>query len=530
MTKRADQRPIWTIDAETDPFKYNRIPKPFIWGVYTGTSFHHFAEISELVEFIKDQDVICMAHNGGKFDFHFLLAAINLAVPIKVINGRLVSAHIGKAEIRDSWNLLPVPLRDLGSKLDMDYALMEAGERNKPSVRKRIIEYLRADCIVLWEAVTRFEAQYGRYLTQASACLAQWKQISGLEAPKSDREFYDKFADFYYGGRTQVFRKGHTHGPLKVLDINSAYPWAMLDSHPYWTDHVTVANPSAIAATSMVTLDCISDGALPWRTDHGATIFPSDNERRRYYVPGHEVLAGLETFSIRDVEYIERIDFLSLVSFRPYVEHFWNLRKYATGAERVFLKLLLVSLYGKFAANPDNYGQYMAVAMAAMNYYKDEGYEFDGMLGPHALLRADLEDYQSNYFNVATAASITSQVRAKLWRAMKSATDLCYCDTDSLFCRSADVEIGNDLGEWKDEGTIDDLWIAGKKLYVALGDFGKDKSGKPIVEKKASKGVKASRAKIILASQGKRVRVYNSAPTFRIQKPPMFQKRTITAT
>src|ERR1700741_2307867 len=102
MRKRKDNRAFWAADCETDPFKNKRVPKPFVWGLYTGTSFYSFKTAEEFVDFIKDQDVIIYFHNGGKFDIHFLLKFINLGVEIQVINGRLVVAHIGKAEIRDS--------------------------------------------------------------------------------------------------------------------------------------------------------------------------------------------------------------------------------------------------------------------------------------------------------------------------------------------------------------------------------------------------------------------------------------------
>ena len=63
---------IWTIDCETDPFKIGRVPKPFLRGAFDGQEYFEFENTIDLVNFIKDKPDIFYAHNGGKFDFHFL--------------------------------------------------------------------------------------------------------------------------------------------------------------------------------------------------------------------------------------------------------------------------------------------------------------------------------------------------------------------------------------------------------------------------------------------------------------------------
>lgn len=544
--KKKDERMFWAGDCETDPFKHGRIPKPFIWGLDTGTSYHEFATAREFAEFVRDNEVIVFFHNGGKFDMHFLLEYINLNEPVTVINGRLVVAKIGKAEIRDSWNIIPVPLASFGGKLEIDYAKLEREKRDKHM--SEIREYLREDCRQLYLAIDAFERDYGRYLTMASASLGQWKKISGLPAPKSNKAFFEKFSKYYYGGRVQCFQTGHIKGPLKVVDIRSAYPWAMCFEHPYEPEYVHTVRPKNIRPQSMVTLRCISMGALPFRDEKGSIIFPDDNVRREYHVPGHEILAALETNSLREVEYVECYDFTNLISFKPYIDHFFDKRLQAIEendiARTIFCKLFMNSLYGKFCANPENYGNYMCVPFGEMSNYTDEGYVFDGMIGPHALLKAPLDPWQENYLNVATGASITSQVRAKLWRAIKGCQEPVYCDTDSLTCRETpdddDFVIGKALGNWSFEGTAHDAWIAGKKLYYMEGDFdkgAKSKSASKGVNLKASvirdlatgKQIKGGEA-IKLAALGNAVEFANDAPTFSVSKTPRFQTRKIRAT
>lgn len=529
--KRKDERQFWVLDAETDPFKNGRVPEPFIWGLYDGTSFYHFTTTDEMVAHIRDHDVIVYAHNGGKFDFHFLLERITLHERVTVINGRLVASHIGKCELRDSWNLLPISLADY-QKDSIDYAIFEKEERDKPANRRAIIEYLKGDCIYLWELLDAFFNSYGRHLTQAGAAMAMWEEIDGAKAPQSTGDYYDRFSAYYYGGRVECFQSGRIMGPLSVFDITSAYPWAMLNAHPYGLEYVTSGPTAQIRPQSFVRLNCVSNGALPWRTDKGAMLFPCDppGESREYAVCGHEYLAGLETGSISDVEILSVIDFVTSKSFQPYIDRFFKRRLEAKErgdkAQDIFCKLLMNSLYGKFAANPDNYGNFQCVPFVELEDYADEGYRFDGMIGPHALLKAGLDNWQKRYYNVATAASITSQVRAHLWRAICASDGIVYCDTDSIICRdNSSLDIGGHLGGWKLEGVADEAHIAGKKLYSLRGEFDKG-----VKEKTASKGVRLSARDIERVASGETVLHKNEAPTFRLRGAPVFLERNVKMT
>lgn len=542
MAKK-DNRPFWTADCETDPFQHGRIPKPFIWGLWTGAGFHEFATADEFVAFVRDCDVIIYFHNGGKFDIHFLLAHLDLDVPVKVINGRLVVAHIGKCELRDSWNLLPVALAEY-KKDDFDYTKLEENVRHKHMAEIR--HYLRNDCVFLYELIAEFEKTYGRHLTQASASLATWKRMSGQEPPQSSHDYFTFFSQFYYGGRVQCFQRGRIDGPCEVYDIRSAYPWTMLSEHPYMPRYIKLRNPNDYKATSMVVLDCISHGCLPWRNEKGAIVFPDDNVTRTYHVPGHEIIAGIETGALSRIRVRECYDFASLISFKDYILHFYGLRKEARLAGQkavdIFCKLLMNSLYGKFGANAENYGNFKCVEFSRFEDYicrcekphkpndDCDGFQFDGMIGPHALLRSDLEPHQERYLNVCTAASITSQVRAKLWRALAQCDAPIYCDTDSVICRGGSFDVGENLGQWQHEGSPHTVWIGGKKLYLCEGMDKLNKRTGLYEPKMATKGSRLTPAQVKRIVEGETVEYKPEAPTFSVVREPGFVNRKIRAT
>lgn len=549
VKRKSDERAFWTADAETDPFRkwrtadQQRVPEAFIWGLYTGASMHYFETVQELVDEIKDNDVIVYFHNMGKFDAHVpdrnkdrILDHINLREDMKIIDGRLVSAKVGKAEIRDSWNLFPAPLREFGYKLEIDYRKLEADVRHKhmPEIKT----YLAQDCVGLWNAIHGFEQLYGRHLTQAGASMAQWKKLSELPVPQTDPRFFAKFQSYYYGGRVQAIRKGYIEGPLYVRDIRSAYPRAMLEQHPYSPDYIEIAYPREVRGTDMVTLDCVSIGALPFR-ENASITFPRDSQRRRYHVTGWEVIEANASGSLRQVEIVNAVRFGGLQDFSLYINHFYALRQQyreaGDDANTFFAKILMNSLYGKFGANPANYGNFMLVpwdeklsyGFNGENYDGKSDYAFNGRMGQHAVVRADLGLWQQHYINVATAASITGWVRAYLWRYLNASSNPAYCDTDCIIAESfpANMPLGEGLGEWNHEGRADEAWIAGKKLYYLKGEFEKGKR-----EKMASKGVKPDPRKIKAAALGRTVMVKSAAPTFSLTKEPYFQQRRIRMT
>lgn len=539
-------RPFAVIDSETDPFKQGRIPEPFVWGFYDGLEFRHFTHdtVHSMIEWLAEKKIIIYAHNGGKFDYHFLLPYLEPYDQVKIISGRLAQFFIGNAEFRDSMNILPVALKKIEvsahgetiKKQKFDYSLMEKESRYLPENWEKIISYLRDDCVTLWEAINAFQTQYGRHLTQAGAAMAQWKKISKLPIPKSTNEYFDAFKQYYYGGRVQCFQRGIIDKDFSVFDINSAYPYAMLSSHPYGLDYFEEQNPSEIYGQGFYKIRARSRGAYPLREKTGLT-FPDDGEIREFSITGWELIAARETGTDGDPEILYGLRHSELHDFREYIEHFYQQRltAKATGdkAGDLFAKLLMNSLYGKFAANPTNYANYCVLPASELDGLLDpeNEYSMSGELGPWLLAERELIDEEMRYYNVATAASITGFVRAYLWRAIcKTGIDnILYCDTDSIATTDTGngLDTGNRLGQWKHEGEFDRAGIAGKKMYIFRG---KKKGNKVREYKTASKGVRLTNAQLWKVAGGDVVKFMPENPTFSVHHAPRFVSRKITLT
>jgi len=561
------RRIVWTVDAETDPFLRGRVPQPFIWGAYCGENeqgqeeYYEFATVAQLVEFFRYKSVVVYAHNGGKFDYHYLRDELNSDEPIMVISGRLAKFKIGECEFRDSLNIFPnTRLEDFGGKIKIDYSKFEADKRSDPNILAEIKRYLKQDCVLLWDTVARYRREYGTALTQAGASMRYWEKMAKTDAPRQTKAQHDRYKPHYYGGRVQCFESGNLSTTFSVADINSAYPEGMLWKHPICPEAQILSTlpPMDKIAQCLITLDATSRGALPWRDPETSELFFPDDEHgnrkrlRTYKITGWEFLAGLELNAI-EVNRIRQVHYFpQTISFRDYIEHFYNLREEARLrkdiAGRTFGKYFMCGLYGKFGANPENYAEYVIATDESRAEWHAKGYRDYKPWGDRFLLeRKPLEDELNDlngkwrFYNVATAASVTGYVRANLFRALSASAGAIYCDTDSIAARDVGkLAFGTKLGQWKHEGTFDRYSIAGKKLYAfhhagAAEEYDPDEKDNP-TWKVASKGVNFGKladgpSRISAIAAGGEINHEPEVPTYSIiRSAPVFIGRTIRHT
>lgn len=499
MTKKVAE--FWTADAETTPFHNcvdpfcplchgeGRVPEPFVWGLYNGLSeeYYEFETMHELAEFMRPRKTVVYAHNGGRFDWHFARDEINSDENLMVIAGRLAKFKIGECEYRDSMNIFQATrLKDFGNKLEIDYALMEPWRRMDPNVKAEISKYLRVDVVDLWNQLYRYFEEYGRGLTQAGASMRIWSNMAKIKPPQQTKEQFKRYKPYYYGGRVECFRTGIKKESFDTVDMNSAYPNAMMQKHafsPAGTMDDRLPTSESEIARSLITLTCVSEGAFPYRKDTGELIFPHDEKFRRYHVTGWEFLAALEFDAARGVQIEEVHTFPFSIDFAEYIQHFYEQRKLAKArgdlAQNIFAKLFMNSLYGKFGSNPggchideddnpaDGYQEYVIATDESIAKWVPQGYRNYKPWGERTLMLRALPEERHKYFNVATAASITGFQRAALFRASRQCEGLIYTDTDSITARDVSrLSLGNELGQWKVELSGKFWAVAGKKNYT----------------------------------------------------------------
>lgn len=540
------EKRVATIDAETDPFLYGRTPKPFCWGFYDGETYADFWGddcTNQIVEYLSTEDnLIIYAHNGGKFDFFYLLRWF--CEDVQIINGRIARASLfdGKVELRDSYLIYPLALGN-DDKLSIDYTKME--RENRDLHKSEILRYLRQDCHALWDVVTNFRNEYGGGLTLAGAAFNQLKK-SGYPAESTSEHFDEKFRPFYKGGRVQCFDTGAFVGDYIYVDIHSAYPHAMMSNHWQGSSfRETLKIPDRENGSYFARVYAVSKGALPYIQD-GKTYYPDDNEPRWYNASGWEIIAGLETNTLN----ILKVDRCYLptftANFKAYVDRFFAMKAEADVMRdnavykspewfywnriRTFAKLMLNACYGKFGQDGRNFEafkilEYGDVPEAYLKDGKPEQWE------PYAEASDFISvfsrpDPSYNFYNVATASSVTGFVRAHLWKNICSSKTPLYCDTDAIMCKEFGGPISDELGDWGIEAKIKEAYIAQKKMYAILTDEF-DKEGKPIT-KVASKGVRLKYDQIkegVLS--GKNVEFTKESPAFSLKFGARYTKKEI---
>lgn len=514
------------IDAETDPFVFGRVPRPFAWEILLpdGGKYVTWGKnaTDKIIEYLHDLPRIELyAHNGGKFDMHFLIPYV-LPQQIMIINGRIAKLQIGKVTITDSYLLVPIALEQY-KKTKIDYRKFEAGAREKH--KREILSYLHDDCRDLLELMQGMIERLGKKLTVGGAAMYDLKKM-GYEISRQGIEHDALFRPFYYGGRVEALQKGYWKNcELQYIDINSAYPHAMRSPHPYGAKYFTDDKlpPRKKLGPQFAIIEAISNGCLPVR-DGIKLQFPRDDVVRTYYATGHEIAAGLDTGTLEIINVRACYTPVLLQDYSRFVDLHYNERKKKKEAGdkigELADKLLMNSAYGKFASNPEHHREYYLMPRTFLPE-NDWDYEYDIPGTDFILWSEPAERKEFSYYDVAIAASITGAVRAKLWRALCAVREPYYCDTDSIICTDSGSLIvhSNNIGDWKLEGIINSYACAGRKLYAAKID-GEWKT--------ATKGSRIDYKAVIAVAQGKRVKWQNDAPTFSLQKGCHFVEREIT--
>jgi len=522
MSRKKKPRVIAVIDFETDPFKHGREVTPFAAGFYDGVSYHQIWGDDCVVRLMTYIDAIetpltIYAHNGGKFDFHFLLKY--LAGRAIIVNGRILKIKTKVHEYRDSYGIIPIPLKGY-KKQDIDYRKMEKDCREKHKIE--ILDYLKSDCVYLHELVLAFNNMFGNKLTIGSTALSELEKRHPFDHISAT---YDELLRPYYmGGRVQCFESGMVAGDLKLYDVNSMYPSVMRDfTHPIGS---TWNNTDEPETADFITLECTAKGCFPLQTKDGLT-FPHD--RAVFNVTGHEYRAAARLGLFTRAKILDCWECTKHGDFAHFVNEFYSLRLTAKAngdaLSVLFYKLIMNSAYGKTGQNPENFADYKLTGdskddLSEILELQGSGWESKEMGSGWIIW--ERPSVVQNYFNVGIAASITGAARSILMRAIHTAKRPVYCDTDSILCEELRVDLDDDrLGAWKHECDASRALILGKKMYTLYDGFKHVKS--------ATKGVRLTPLELLQIHTKGTMLINQDAPTFKFGKQT-FISRTIRGT
>jgi hypothetical protein len=284
----------------------------------------------------------------------------------------------------------------------------------------------------------------------------------------------------YFASRVEVFTE--KCWDANYLDINSSFPFAMTKPCPgplIKTSRRLPDNDDAIyiAEVTVTVPDCYLP-PLPMRME-GRLFFPVGTWKS--WLTSVDI-ALLQKEGGQILRVWEVLHFEPFMDLAEYSSRFYEMRRIATTPfERIAFKLLLNSLYGKFAEGTIKKGLHLNPDMEKIAE-EDMSWE---MLIPGVWTHE--EDRKVPHRHVPISAHITAQARETLYGYMSSCREIHYCDTDGFSTRE-EMETSDALGDLKLEKKIRHGHFVQCKVYRLDGvELQKDGSWTEL----GDKGVKA---------------------------------------
>lgn len=395
----------------------------------------------------------------------------------------LAIKKIGKNTIRfqDSANLFKTSLKNIGKA--MGYKKYDTPDKFTLGLRSKITKkdwvYCERDCEIVFKAVVKFKDWIFKYYdcnigcTIASTALKVWKTNWGIDLYVDDY-VNEEFRKSYYGGRTEVFIKGHVETPMNYYDINSLYS-SVYGSIKYpdpsrmkigngLKEFRKVIKNERYEGTAYIELYTENEiPILPVRIE-GKLVFPKGSIKGNYNF--NEIRFALSNgYRIINVGRFIYSPFIDS-PFAGYVRDIYSKRlEYQSAGDEMgetFCKYLLNSLYGKFGEMRDNSewgewcypipGKYFEEVRDGWGYWKEPG----------------VTEIRTEHTVFAFCSYVTSAARIELYKLMQKVEqkngEIYYCDTDSII---TDITLPTslDLGDIKLEGICVDGYILKPKQY-----------------------------------------------------------------
>ena len=336
-------------------------------------------------------------------------------------------------------------------------------------------EYVSNDVVIVAKALAQMFSEGQVSLTMSSDAMSDFKhRLVGLPRGTSkDKEKADEYFrllfplleketdDFirtsYKGGYTYCnpkYASQIVHDGL-VYDVNSLYPSCMRDcllpyGKPVYVKGELMTNKKYPLFIQRFICTCrLKPDHLPTLQIKGSGRF--NESEYLTHLDKAEILTMTNIdldlfFEHYDVDYYEPIEGYYFKGkkglFNKYIEYWGNIKKNSVGGKRQLAKLMLNSLYGKFATQTKS--------QRKIPYYDEE----KDKVCFHYVVDDDREPIYT-----AMASFITAYARDKMIRSAQTCYDrFLYCDTDSLHVLGLNVpNIDIDpveLGYWKCEGVF----------------------------------------------------------------------------
>lgn len=523
------KRRFCTIDIETRQWVH-----PYAVGFYDGVEYHDFIGpdcIDKAMRFVlqaRYSGCWIYAHNGGNFDFTFLLnwllkskQEVKYKTEITPIGSCMFrldvfeldddgdKKHTGedwrvKWTFLDSARLMPIRLDDLGEtfgigrkvELSMSYDEL-AEEKNRPLMR----DYLRQDCVLLYKAVDKLQdiifgmgGQIGPTLPSTALDLFRRRFLKediytnrhtvgcesygkGLttECKGCGHEFIRKA---YYGGRAEIFRmefdgKTKGHEVARLYDVNSMYPACMLEPMPVGPGMVIEGLTEELVYKNALRKIGIVDCDVEVPADCYLPPLPiRQGKSGKLVFPVGRFRGTWDTAELTLLKEVggkilrvhKSVWFDEETIFSRFVHSIYKYRDKSLPTWNKGLDWI-----AKILLNA-SYGKFaMREARSKFLIHPDKIEDLEPIDLNADIWKEDVE-VSPNYIVPQIAVHVTALARRQLWTILhgvvKAGGRIYYCDTDSVVCSGVELDTSNKLGALKLENTISRASYILPKLYL----------------------------------------------------------------
>jgi len=466
----------------------NATPRNFLFGAIYGANhhkvFYSIKDFKKEIEHKRYKNKILFAHNA-EYDLSGIFGNIykNLD-PRAIFNGRFICANYNHITFADSFNIFPSSVGNIGKelglqKMELEYELLPTNKRN---ITQEQIDYCIRDCEIVWKALQKIFQEAGAVrLTLAGLSLDFFRNTYLKHSIKFNDTYNDYFFNSYYGGRVEAFRLGKVKA--YKYDVNSMYPFAMVKAiFPNPDKLKSKKEPSPTEAKYLIgryegVIHCQVEheksfiGLLPYKRD-GKLIFPTGVFTGWWNF--NEIRYAISTKRVKII-HVEEIVYAPPYEtpFNDYVIDLYNKRKNSTGIYKSIYKLLMNSLYGKFAQRIKYETTYFPeIPYERIQLMKELERKFNIKLFSSKRKDCFIELEKANQYTKHTipifASYITSFARIELLKYLiKHEKDICYCDTDSIALTTKQKYNSSELGGLKMEPAII-TEIRGNKNYIEI--------------------------------------------------------------
>lgn len=387
------------------------------------------------------------------------------------------------AEFRDSLKKLPMSVKRIAESFKLDDVKGEIDYHKTRPVGYQMTadeeDYLRRDVAIVAQAIKIQIDQGMTKLTVASDALAEFKQLFG---DKKFKRTFPVLPEMMDTEIRQAYRGGFTYaddrhlkkrvGAGLVLDVNSLYPHIMHSSFlPYGEPKYFRGRPDPtelhpLTIFSVTFTAKIKKDHIPCIQIKGQSFFVNTEYLKVVREPVTLWVTSVDWELWNEHYDIEVLSWNGGWAFRAaygffdeFINKWSRIKAESTGGLRELAKLMLNSLYGKFASNPNVTSKIPVLENDRVKFVMGEN-----------------ETRPPVY--TAMGAFITAYARALTIRAAQANySTFAYADTDSLHLLRSDVPDAIDvhpskLGAWKLEYHFQQALYVRAKFYLEQREDG----------------------------------------------------------